>query len=190
MLNGAAVADVICSAPRALTDESRFSALAFQKPGAATEGEALQFRGHDAAVAHGAYCVPDRRRYAAVLPYSANPSRQNSPPTVVKLQPPSSVLLVAVVLNQALVSSPVVMSLANASFIRRVEIFFELGRGGSAWLGMLYDSASPSGESTQPLSRNSLIASGLGINVPTGRPFNIVTISCIKQSRHVQSSTR
>ena len=57
MLNDVAVALVVCLAARSLTDESRFSALPFQKPGAAAEVEALQLRGRDVTVTHGAYCV-------------------------------------------------------------------------------------------------------------------------------------
>src|ERR1019366_7295371 len=57
LLNDVAVALVVCLAARSLTDESRFSALPFQKPGAAAEVEGLQLRGRDVTVAHGAYCV-------------------------------------------------------------------------------------------------------------------------------------
>ena len=57
LLNGAAVALVVRSAACSLADESGLAAVPFQQPGAATESEALQLRGHDVAVAHGAYCV-------------------------------------------------------------------------------------------------------------------------------------
>src|ERR1017187_1296310 len=57
LFNDVAVALVVCLASRSLTDESRFSALPFQEPGAAAEVEALQLRGRDVTVAHGAHCV-------------------------------------------------------------------------------------------------------------------------------------
>src|ERR1035441_1385445 len=57
LFNDVAVALVVCLASRSLTDESRFSALPFQEPGAAAEVEALQLRGRDVTVAHGDYCV-------------------------------------------------------------------------------------------------------------------------------------
>src|ERR1035441_9683737 len=73
LLNDVAVALVVCLAARSLTDESRFCALPFQKPGAAAEVEALQLRGRDVTVAHGAYCVAwrvcpaGRRQWIATL---------------------------------------------------------------------------------------------------------------------------
>src|ERR1039458_5667473 len=57
LFNDVAVALVVCLASRSLTDESRFSALPFQEPGAAAEVEVLQLRGRDGTVAQGAHCV-------------------------------------------------------------------------------------------------------------------------------------
>jgi len=70
-LHGAAVTLEIRPAASSLTDKSRFSAVMFQEPGATTESEALQLRGHDVAVAHGTYCVA--WRVCTVLGHAAGP---------------------------------------------------------------------------------------------------------------------
>ena len=115
-------------------------------------------------------------RYRPRPACSANPKKQKIPPTVVKLQPPSTLPFFAVVVNHTCVNSPVDISRAKEARIRRLGMRFELGRGGSAWLGMMYASSSSSPSPFQSLIRNSETDSGFGITVPGGSRFLMVSM--------------